>query len=76
MKHLTKINDQLYRYNEPIEFDGIDESIKFNVRYNGENWYTTFMDVGGDSPTEVVDQVLQLMKDEATYYMELLNERN
>ena len=34
------------------------------------------MDVGGDSPTEVVEQVFQLMRDDATEYMESLNERN
>ena len=76
MKHLTKINDQLYQYNEPLEVDGIDCTIKFKVRFNGDNWYTTFMDVGGDSPTEVVEQVFQLMRDDATEYMESLNERN
>lgn len=76
MKHLTKINDQLYRYYEPEKIEGIDCTIKFNVRFNGENWYTTFMDVEGDSPTEVVEQVFQLMADEATEYMESLNERD
>lgn len=67
MKHLTKINDQLYQYNKPLEIDGIDCTIKFEVRFNGDNWYTTFMDVGGDSPTEVVDQVFQLMWEESIY---------
>ena len=76
MKHLTKINDQLYQYNEPLEINGMDLSIKFKVRFNGENWYTTFMDVGGDSPTEVVEQVFQLMAEESTEYMESLNERD
>jgi hypothetical protein len=63
---LTKVNDKLYRYNEPLFIDGIgDLSIKFSVRFNGDNWYTDFMDVGGDTPTEVVEQVFELMREES-----------
>lgn len=76
MKHLTKIHDYLYQYNEPLEFDGMDLSIKFNVLFNGDNWYTTFMDVEGDSPTEVVERVIQTLRDDATEFMESRNERD
>lgn len=75
MKHLTKVNDQLYQYHKPMEYDGMDLSIKFNVRYNGDNWYTNYMDVGGDSPTEVVEQVFELMREESISIMESLNEK-
>jgi hypothetical protein len=66
MEHLTKINDTLFKYNETVE----GESIKFNVRFNGDNWYTDFMDVEGDTPTEVVEQVFELMREESTFLME------
>jgi hypothetical protein len=66
MEHLTKINDKHFKYNETVE----GESIKFDVRFNGENWYTDFMDVEGDTPTEVVEQVFELMREESIFLME------
>jgi len=66
MEHLTKINDKHFKYNETVE----GESIKFDVRFNGENWYTDFVDVEGDTPTEVVEQVFELMREESMFLME------
>ncbi len=71
MEHLTKINDKHFKYNETVE----GESIKFNVRFNGDNWYTDFMDVEGDTPTEVVEQVFELMREESIFLMEHHYER-
>jgi len=72
-QYLTKINDQLYRYIEPADLYGIDYAMKFSVRFNGDNWYTDFMDVEGDTPTEVVEQVFELMREESEYELNQLN---
>jgi hypothetical protein len=70
-QYLTKINDQLYRYNETFTVDGLgDMSIKFNVTFNGDNWCTDFMDVEGDTPTEVVERVFEVMAEESQHEME------
>ncbi len=71
---LIKVSDKLYRYNETFTVDGLgDMSIKFSVGFNGDNWYTDFMDVEGDTPTEVVEQVFELMREESEYELNQLN---
>jgi hypothetical protein len=63
---LTKVSDKLYRYNETFTIDELgDMSIKFDVKFNGNNWYSTFVDVEGDTPMEVVERVFEVMREES-----------
>jgi translation initiation factor IF-3 len=76
MKHLTKIDDKHYQYKETFDYEFLDENdhLKFDIRFNGSNWYTTFMDAGGETPEEVVEEVLHLIKQESWDLLELFPE--
>jgi hypothetical protein len=61
---LHKINEETYKYHEPMEFEGMDLSIKFTIKKRNDGfWYNAGMDVEGETPQEVVEAWFQARKE-------------